>query len=231
MSLAAEANVVSMTELVGRLQAALLLQRAAYARDPAPGYRQRMADLATLRRFVIDNREALIEAVNRDYGNRSRHETLLAELVPVLDAIRYTRRHLRAWMRPQRRRVDRLLFPGARNRVVPQPLGVVGVIVPWNFPINLTFSALTSIFAAGNRALVKLSENSRHFAALLLERLPRYFPREKLAVFDESGGVGAAFSRLPLDHLLFTGSTPTGRAVMAAAATGSPPWCRSARRS
>jgi len=219
MSLAAEANVVSMTELVGRLQAALLLQRAAYARDPVPGYRQRMADLATLRRFVIDNREALINAVDRDYGNRSRHETLLAELVPVLDGIRYTRRHLRGWMRPQRRSVDRLLFPGARNRVVPQPLGVVGVIVPWNFPINLTFSALTSIFAAGNRALVKLSENSRHFAALLLERLPRYFPREKLAVFDESGGVGAAFSRLPLDHLLFTGSTPTGRAVMAAAAT------------
>jgi coniferyl-aldehyde dehydrogenase len=219
MSLAAEANVVSMTEPSGRLQAALLLQRAACAHDPAPGYRQRMADLATLRRFVIDNREALIEAVNRDYGNRSRHETLLGEFVPVLDGIRYTRRHLRAWMRPQRRSVDRLLFPGARNRVVPQPLGVVGVIVPWNFPINLTFSALTSIFAAGNRALVKLSENSRHFAALLLERLPRYFPREKLAVFDETGGVGAAFSRLPLDHLLFTGSTHTGRAVMAAAAT------------
>ena len=218
MSLAAEANVVSMTELVGRLQAALLLQRAAYARDPAPGYRQRMADLATLRRFVIDNREALIEAVNRDYGNRSRHETLLAELVPVLDAIRYTRRHLRAWMRPQRRRVDRLLFPGARNRVVPQPLGVVGVIVPWNFPINLTFSALTSIFSAGNRALVKLSENSRHFAQLLIERLPGYFPAEKLAVFDETGGVGVAFSRLPVDHLLFTGSTQTGRSVMAAAA-------------
>jgi len=218
MSLAAEANVVSMTELVGRLQAALLLQRAAYARDPAPGYRQRMADLATLRRFVIDNREALIEAVNRDYGNRSRHETLLAELVPVLDAIRYTRRHLRAWMRPQRRRVDRLLFPGARNRVVPQPLGVVGVIVPWNFPINLTFSALTSIFAAGNRALVKLSENSRHFASLLIERLPHYFPPEKLAIFDETGGVGIAFSRLPVDHLLFTGSTQTGRKVMTAAA-------------
>ena len=121
-------------------------------------------------------------------------------------------------MRPQRRGVDLLLFPGARNRVVPQPLGVVGVIVPWNFPINLTFSALTSIFAAGNRALVKLSENSRHFAALLLERLPRYFPAEKLAVFDETGGVGVAFSRLPVDHLLFTGSTQTGRSVMAAAA-------------
>ena len=92
------------------------------------------------------------------------------------------------------------------------------MIVPWNFPINLTFSALTSIFSAGNRALVKLSENSRHFAQLLIERLPGYFPAEKLAVFDETGGVGVAFSRLPVDHLLFTGSTQTGRSVMAAAA-------------
>jgi coniferyl-aldehyde dehydrogenase len=200
------------------LQAALELQRRACARDPVPGYDERRADLAALRRFIVENREALIDAVNRDYGTRSRHETLFAELAPVLDGIRHARGRLRTWMRPQRRGIDLLLFPGARNRVVPQPLGVVGVIVPWNFPINLTFSALTSIFAAGNRALVKLSENSRHFAALLIERLPRYFPAEKLAVFDETGGVGVAFSRLPVDHLLFTGSTHTGRSVMAAAA-------------
>jgi coniferyl-aldehyde dehydrogenase len=201
-------------DLPGMLQAALELQRRAYARDPVPSYAERRADLATLRRFIVENRDALIEAVNRDYGSRSRHETLFAELVPVLDGIRHARRHLRKWMRPQRRAIDLLLFPGARNRVMPQPLGVVGVIVPWNFPINLTFSALISIFAAGNRALVKLSENSRHFAALLVERLPRYFPAEKLAVFEETGGVGIAFARLPLDHLLFTGSTQTGRKVM-----------------
>jgi len=213
-------SVVALPEsdLPGRLQAALELQRRACAGNPVPSYAERRADLAALRRFIIENREALIEAVNRDYGSRSRHETLFAELVPVLDGIRHARRHLRKWMRPQRRGIDLLLFPGARNRVVPQPLGVVGVIVPWNFPINLTFSALTSIFAAGNRALVKLSENSRHFAGLLIERLPRYFPPEKLAVFDETGGVGIAFSRLPVDHLLFTGSTQTGRSVMAAAA-------------
>jgi coniferyl-aldehyde dehydrogenase len=218
VSLPADANVTAAVELPGPLQAALELQRRACARDPVPSYHERRADLATLRRFIIENREALIEAVDRDYGGRSRHETQFAELVPVLDGIRHARRHLRKWMRSRRRGVDLRLFPGARNRVVPQPLGVVGVIVPWNFPINLTFSALTSIFAAGNRALVKLSENSRHFAGLLLERLPGYFPAEKLAVFDETGGVGVAFSRLPLDHLLFTGSTQTGRSVMAAAA-------------
>lgn len=213
----AAAITAPTTAIAAALQAALELQRSACARDPFPRYEQRRADLAALRRFIIENRDALVEAVNRDYGSRSRHETLFGELVPVLDGIKHARRHLRRWMRPQRRSVDALLFPGARNRVLPQPLGVVGVIVPWNFPINLTFSALTSVFAAGNRALVKLSENSRHFAALLIERLPRYFPAEKLAVFDESGGVGVAFSRLPVDHLLFTGSTQTGRAVMAAA--------------
>jgi coniferyl-aldehyde dehydrogenase len=199
------------------LRSALELQREAHTRNPLPTRRERSADLAALRRFILENREALIEAVNRDYGSRSRHETLFAEIVPALDGLRHARRHLRSWMRPQRRSIDMLLFPGAGNRVLPQPLGVVGVIVPWNFPIFLTFSALTSVLAAGNRALVKLSENSRHFAALLIERLPQYLPREKLAVFDETGGVGVAFSRLPLDHLLFTGSTQTGRAVMAAA--------------
>jgi coniferyl-aldehyde dehydrogenase len=201
-----------------RLQAALDRQRQAYARDPVPSYRQRIADLTTLARFIRENRDDLVAAVNQDYGCRSRHETLLGEVVPVLDGIKYTRHHLRGWMRRQRRSIDVLLFPTARNRVIPQPLGVVGMIVPWNFPINLTFVALTSVFAAGNRAMVKLSENSRHFAALLIERLPRYFPPEKLAVFDESGGVGIEFSKLPFDHLLFTGSTQTGRAVMAAAA-------------
>jgi coniferyl-aldehyde dehydrogenase len=200
------------------LQAALDLQRRAYACDPVPTHRQRAADLATLARFMRENRDDMIAAVNKDYGCRSRHETLLGEIVPVLDGIKYTRRHLRAWMRRQRRGIDLLLFPGARNRVIPQPLGVVGMIVPWNFPINLTFLALASVFAAGNRAMVKLSENSRHFAALMIERLPRYFPPEKLAVFDESGGVGVEFSKLKFDHLLFTGSTHTGRSVMAAAA-------------
>jgi coniferyl-aldehyde dehydrogenase len=200
------------------LRTVLAQQREAYARDPVPAYRRRVDDLRTLQRFLLENRDVLVDAVNADYGNRSRHETLFGELLPVLDGIKHTLRNLRAWMRPQRRSVDLLLFPGARNRVLPQPLGVVGVIVPWNFPINLTFSPLTSIFAAGNRAMIKLSENSRHLAALLGERVPRYFPRDKLAVFDESGGVGIEFSRLNVDHLLFTGSTQTGRSVMSAAA-------------
>jgi coniferyl-aldehyde dehydrogenase len=200
------------------LRAALDAQRAAYLADPVPSLAQRRADLRTLQRFVREHKQAICDAISADYGHRSRHETLLAEVFPVLDGIDHALKHLRAWSRPQRRAVDWRNFLGASNRVIPQPLGVVGVIVPWNFPLNLSFVPLTAIFAAGNRAMVKMSENSRHLAALLIDRMPAYFPPEKLRFFDETGGVGIAFSKQPFDHLLFTGSGATGRAVMAAAA-------------
>jgi coniferyl-aldehyde dehydrogenase len=207
-----------MNNIAETLAGALALQRQAYRNHPVPSLAERRADLQKLASFIHDNQQAIIEAINADYGQRSAHETRLTEIAPVLAAIRHTQSHLRRWMRPQRRGVDRLAFGLASNRVIPQPLGVVGVIVPWNFPLNLTFVPLSAIFAAGNRAMVKMSENSRHLARLLIERLPAYFPPEKLQVFDETGGVGIAFSQQPFDHLLFTGSGTTGRAVMAAAA-------------
>ena len=207
-----------MNDIPTRLERALALQRHAYLAHPVPSLDQRVADLRTLQRFIRENREALCDAISVDYGHRSRHETLLAEIFPAIDGIDHVIRRLRGWMKPQRRGVDLRNFMGARNRVIPQPLGVVGVIVPWNFPINLSLIPLTYIFAAGNRAMVKMSENSRHLARFMIERLPAYFPPDKLQVFDETGGVGVAFSQLPFDHLLFTGSGQTGRAVMAAAA-------------
>jgi coniferyl-aldehyde dehydrogenase len=200
------------------LAEALQRQRQAYLAHPVPSLDERKADLRALQRFVRDHKSAICDAISADYGHRSRHETLLAEVFPVVDGIDHVIRHLRRWMKPQRRSVDLRNFLGARNRVIPQPLGVVGVIVPWNFPLNLSLIPLTYIFAAGNRAMVKMSENSRHLAQLLIERMPAYFPPEKLQFFDETGGVGIELSKLPFDHLLFTGSGATGRAVMAAAA-------------
>ncbi len=200
------------------LETALALQRRAYFAHPVPTLAERKADLRTLQRFIRDHKDALCNAISADYGHRSRHETLLAEIFPALDGVDHVVKQLRGWMKPQRRAVDLRNFFGARNRVIPQPLGVVGVIVPWNFPVNLSLIPLTYIFAAGNRAMVKLSENSRHLAALLIEKMPAYFPPEKLQFFDETGGVGIEFSKLPFDHLLFTGSGATGRAVMTAAA-------------
>ena len=200
------------------LDATLARQRAACLAHPVPTFAERKRDLQTLQRYIRDHKLALCEAISADYGNRSHHETLLAEIFPAIDGIDHVLKKLKKWMQPQRRSVDWRNFPGARNRVLPQPLGVVGVIVPWNFPVNLSLVPLTYIFAAGNRAMVKMSENSRHLAQLLIEKMPAYFPPEKLQFFDEAGGVGIAFSQLPFDHLLFTGSGQTGRAVMAAAA-------------
>lgn len=193
-------------------------QRVAHLAAPAPSLVERQAALAALARLVKENREALVAAINADYGNRSSFETLFAEYFVVLETIAHTRRHLKTWMKPQKRSIDFMTYPGARNRVIPQPLGVVGVIVPWNFPLNLAFCPLAAILAAGNRAMVKMSENSQHLAALLARLSPNYLPTDKLVFFEDGGGRGPAFSSLPLDHLLFTGSGATGRAVMANAA-------------
>jgi coniferyl-aldehyde dehydrogenase len=211
-------NALLQTPLQATLHQTLALQRQAYFQQPVPTLAERQADLRTLQRFIRDHKQALCDAISADYGHRSQHETLLAEIFPAIDGVDHALKHLRGWMRPQRRGVDWRNFFGARNRVIPQPLGVVGVIVPWNFPVNLSLVPLTCIFAAGNRAMVKMSENSRHLARLLIEKMPAYFPSEKLQFFDETGGVGIEFSKLPFDHLLFTGSGTTGRAVMAAAA-------------
>jgi len=171
-----------------------------------------------MHRLLVENRDRLVEAVNLDYGNRSRFETLFAECFlnqeGILDAIK----HLRRWMKPQKRRLDFTQYPFARARVIPQPVGVVGVVVPWNFPISMAFSPLTGIVAAGNRAMVKMSENSNNLARLLMEISPKYLPLEKLQFFEDGGGRGPAFTSMPFDHLFFTGSPQTGKAVMMNAA-------------
>jgi coniferyl-aldehyde dehydrogenase len=193
-------------------------QRAAYLANPFPSYAARCADLKNLSRMLKENQDALVDAINADYGNRSRFETLFAEFFVVLQEINDNLDHLKKWMKPQRRNIDMLLYPTSSVAVIPQPLGVIGVIVPWNFPLNLSFAPLAAIFAAGNRAMLKMSENSTHLARLLIKITPNYFPPEKLQFFEDGGGRGPAFSSLPFDHLFFTGSGQTGRAVMANAA-------------
>jgi len=201
-----------------QLLAAFQKQRKDYLADPIPDLEQRREDLKSLKRMLGENLDAIVDAICEDYGNRSRHESLFAEVIAVSDGINDTVKKLKKWMKPQKRHVDFTLYPGAKNRAIPQPLGVVGLIIPWNFPINLSFSQLTAVFAAGNRAMVKMSENSRALTRVLLEISPGYFPEEKLMWFDETGGVGIEFSQIPFDLIIFTGSGQTGRAVMASAA-------------
>ena len=204
--------------IAATLLASFKLQRDAYLQQPTADYAQRKQDLLALKRMLMENLDAIIDAINADYGNRSRHETLFAEVITVTDGINDTVKRLKKWMQPQHRHIDKSLFMGGKNRVIPQPLGVVGLIVPWNFPINLAFSQLTAVFAAGNRAMVKMSENSIALTRLLMQLSARYFDADKLVFFEETGGVGIEFSQLPFDLIIFTGSGQTGKAVMAAAA-------------
>jgi coniferyl-aldehyde dehydrogenase len=206
-----------MESPVRTLSQCLELQRAAHRADPYPDLEQRKGHLAALHRFLQENEAAIIEAIEADFGVRPATETRLLELFPVRQGIREAAGHLAKWMRSQRRSVDQLIFPGASNRVLPQPLGVVGVLVPWNFPIQLSFGPLVDILAAGNHAMVKMSDRSGQLARLLIEAFPRYLQTEKVAFFEDLGR-GPEFSKLPFDHMLFTGSSGVGRAVMASAA-------------
>ena len=198
-------------------------QRQSFLDSETETREEREQHLLNLKRMITENREAIIDAISQDYGNRSRHETLFAEIITANDSIIDAIRHLKRWMRVQRRKVDQSMYPGGKARVIPQPLGVIGMIIPWNFPINLSFSQLAAAFAAGNRAMVKMSENSIELSRLLISVAPKYFSEDKLAFFEETGGVGIEFSKLPFDHLVFTGSGQTGRAVMAAAAANLTP--------
>ena len=190
-------------------------QKARYESNRNPSYEERKADLKALHRMLAENQEALIDAVNKDYGCRARFETVLTELVQMQDGLLDAMKHLKGWMKPRKRRLDITQYPLAKARVTPQPVGVVGIVVPWNFPISMTFAPLTCAFAAGNTAMIKMSENSNHLAMLLKVLAAKYLSTDKLAIFEDGGGRGPAFTSIPFDHLFFTGSPTTGKAVMA----------------
>ena len=199
------------------LEPLLAAQRAAYRANPMPSAEQRRAWLKALRELILGEKQALIEAVSRDFSNRAAEETLLAEIMHSLHGIDYASKHLGKWMKPSRRSVG-LAFQPAAAKVVYQPLGVVGVIVPWNYPLYLAFGPLIGALAAGNRVMIKMSESPPATSQLVKELLARIFPEDMVAVVLGEAEVGQAFSRLPFDHLLFTGATSIGKHVMRAAA-------------
>ena len=177
----------------------------------------RRAALATLGRMLRDSADALCAAVDRDFQGRAREETLLLELFPSYGAIKHARRHVKRWMRPQRRATNFWFLPG-RSRLMFQPLGVVGIVVPWNYPIYLAVGPVVAALAAGNRVMVKMSE-AAPATGELFERLVRAsFDPALFTVVNGGPEVAQEFVALPFDHLLFTGSTAVGRHVMRAAA-------------
>ena len=202
---------------IAALDRAFENQRAAHLAAPYPSRELRVDRLkrleAALRRHDADIREA----ISADFGHRAHEETLLFEQFLSVEGLRHARRHVRAWMRPESRSVAWWSLPG-RARVLYQPLGVVGVVVPWNYPLFLAVGPLTGALAAGNRALVKMSEFTPRFGELFARLIAEAFGADEVAVVNGGVDVARHFTGLPFDHLLFTGSTRVGRDVMRAAA-------------
>ncbi|HBL87732.1 MAG TPA: coniferyl-aldehyde dehydrogenase, partial [Alcanivorax sp.] len=170
-----------------------------------------------LKPMLLDNMDAWVEALNADFGNRSADETKLAEMLTSVEGIKYHAKHLRKWMKPSKRKVGAAQWPG-KVWVEYQPLGVVGIIVPWNYPLYLAIGPMLAALAAGNRVMIKMSESTPRTGELLEELIGKTFAEDHVAVVNGEVDVAAAFSSLPFDHLLFTGSTTVGKHIMRAAA-------------
>ncbi|WP_299977252.1 coniferyl aldehyde dehydrogenase [uncultured Pseudoteredinibacter sp.] len=194
-----------------RVQETYEKQHQAYLANPYPEYEERLANLQKLENILKNNRVAITEAINKDYGNRSIHETEFLELFGSIDGIKYCRKQLKSWMKPQKRHTS-IWFFGGKNKVLPQPKGVVGIVVPWNYPLFLCMSPLANVLAAGNRAMIKMAANSQNLCRLLADLVNKEFGEDTLAILP---GVSASdFTDMPYDHLVFTGSPNVGRQVM-----------------
>lgn len=203
-----------------RLRSVLDRQRAAHIRDGAPSAEQRIDRLNRCIRLLIDNADAIADALNQDFGARPKEASGFTDVSGSIGPLKHARDHLGAWMKSERRKLTPALLGlfGAKAEVRYQPKGVVGVISPWNFPVNLTFAPLAGILAAGNRAMVKPSEFTPATSDLMASMFASAFEEEEIAVFTGGPEVGQAFASLPFDHLIFTGATSVGRHVMRAAA-------------
>jgi len=195
----------------------LVRLKAARLNQPPPGYTQRRDDLRRLRATFKSRLDAMNAALSADFGHRSRHESTIADGWTVLKTIDQLLANLRRWMRPQSRSPGWLMLP-ARAEVRPMPLGVIGVMAPWNYPVNLALVPLATAIAAGNSVYLKPSEHTPRTSAFLADLLAEVFPDTQVAVALGGPEVAAAFAALSFDHLLFTGSTAVGRKIMAAAA-------------
>lgn len=192
-------------------------QKQAYLRYPLPTAKERIDRLARLKRILVKYQDQFADAINQDYGNRSVGETKIGELLTCLEHIKYYSKHLTDWMKPSKRHVG-IIHQPAKAWVQYQPLGVVGIITPWNYPLLLSIGPLICALAAGNHAMIKISSSSAAFGAVLEKALAEAFPQELVAVVNGGGKVSDDFSHLAFDKMIFTGSTNVGKTVMAAAA-------------
>ena len=198
------------------IAALLRAMQAAQRKAGAPSYETRIARLDKLEEVLLRRKEEIAKTISEDFGNRSREESLVAEVFITRNAIKHARDHLRDWMEPEPREVGWTFLP-ARTEVLMQPLGVIGIISPWNYPLQLALAPLVGALAAGNRAMIKPSEYVPRTGELLASMMREAFAEDEVTVVTGGAEVGEAFARLPFDHLIFTGSTKIGKLVMRAA--------------
>jgi coniferyl-aldehyde dehydrogenase len=200
-----------------RLHLALTAQRRAFDAERMPSEAVRRDRLQRLLGMTRQHGEALAAAMAQDFGHRARQESLLADLFTVESAARHALKRLRRWMKTRRVETPLHFLPG-RNVLMRQPLGVVGIVAPWNYPYYLAMAPAVAALAAGNRVLIKPSELTPATSALMARLVAECFAPEEMQVITGDAEVGKAFTQLPFDHLFFTGSTPVGRIVAQAAA-------------
>ncbi len=200
------------------MEAILRKQRAAHHQMRPEPLALRKNRIERAIKLLKDNAEDLCKVMSADFGNRSPQQSMMTDIVGTVNFGKYCIKNMEKWARPDKRHVQ---FPlgllGAKAEVRYEPKGVIGVLSPWNFPVNLTFGPLMQIFAAGNRAMIKPSEFTERTSLLMRELVEEHYTSDECAVFTGGPEVAAAFSELPFDHLVFTGSTATGRKVMEAA--------------
>ena len=206
-------------EFEAELMSLVRVQRDHALQAGAPDAGAREGRITRLIDLVADNADALADAISSDFGNRSQHETLIADIAGTLTELKHARKHLRQWMRPEKAKVDLpLALFGERARIEYQPLGIVGIMSPWNFPVYLSIGPMAEAFAAGNSVMLKLSEYTPATSELLKSLLEKAFSPQEVAVVTGGVEAGQAFAALPLDHILFTGATSVGPAILRAAA-------------
>jgi coniferyl-aldehyde dehydrogenase len=210
----------SIEDAKARMQSVLDAQKRAQLRHGPPDARLRKDRLTRCISLLLTHQEEFIAALNTDFGARSPDMSRLTDIAGAISPLKAARTGLDKWMKPQKRRVTpaALAVLGSKAEVRYQPKGVVGVISPWNFPVQLAMDAIASVFAAGNRVMLKPSEFTPATSELLARTFDLYFDEDEIAVIQGGPEIGAAFAALPFDHLIFTGATSVGRHVMRAAA-------------
>jgi len=201
------------------LEQLLKLQRDAFTASRPETMALRKDRIKRAMTLLSDNAEALCKAMSADFGNRAMEQSMLTDIAGTVGAGKHALKNMDKWARTEKRPVQ---FPlgllGAKAEVRYEPKGVIGILSPWNFPVNLAFSPLMQVLAAGNRAMIKPSEFTERTSELMADLVDEFFTPDEVTVITGGPEVAAAFSELPFDHLVFTGSTATGRMVMQAAA-------------